>query len=91
MRFLRNLVIALLLAVVLMGGFGYLLAGREGMLNMVSRGIGRGLLGGFSSGLGLLFAAKFWEEGNYAVLPEWNWFVKPVDKQEGESDHSEIP
>jgi hypothetical protein len=90
-RFFRNLVIALVLGVVVMGGFGYLLAGRQGMINMVPWGIALGLIGSFSSGLGLLFAAKFWGEGNYPVLPEWNWFVKPAVTRDKDSDHSEIP
>jgi hypothetical protein len=75
-KFLRNVVLGVILGVVLLGGFGYLLSGREGMINMAYWGLALGLIGGFSSGLGILFEAKFWGEGNYRILPEWDWFTK---------------
>ena len=81
-KFLRNLVLGVIMGVVLLGGFGYLLAGMEGLVNMAYWGVALGLMGGFSSGLGILFEAKFWEEGNYQILPEWNWFIKkPKDRK----------
>ena len=81
-KFLRNLVLGVIIGVVLLGGFGFLLSGKEGLVNMVYWGVALGLLGGFSSGLGIIFEAKYWGEGNYRVFPEWNWFIKkPKDEK----------
>ena len=85
-KFLRNLVLGVIMGVVLLGGFGYLLAGKEGLVNMAYWGVALGLLGGFSSGLGIIFEAKFWEAGNYQILPEWNWFIKkPKDDEQNKA------
>ena len=82
LKFIRNVVIGLILGVVLLGGFGYLLAGWEGMVNMAYWGVALSLIGGFSGGLGVLFEAKFWGDGNYTMFPEWNWFIKqPKDEK----------
>lgn len=77
LKFFRNLVISIVLCVAGLGLFGYLLGGREGLVNMMYWGLALGLLGGFSYGIGFIFQAKFWgEDGNYKLFPEWNWFVK---------------
>jgi len=57
-KFIRNVILAVILSVVLMGGFGYLLSGKEGLVNMAYWGLAIGLIGGFSSGLGIIFEAK---------------------------------
>jgi hypothetical protein len=82
-KFIRNVVLAVLLGVVLMGGFGYLLSGKEGLVNMAYWGLAIGLIGGFFSGIGLIFESKFWGDGNFQIMPEWNWFIKKSedDKQ----------
>jgi hypothetical protein len=82
-KFFRNLMLGVVIGVVLLGIFGYLLAGKEGMINMAYWGIALGLIGGFSSGLGLIFEAKFWGDGtNVKMFPEWNWFIKkPKDEK----------
>jgi len=86
-RFFRNLVVGLVLGIVILGGLGYLLAGTEGLINMVYWGMALGLMGGFSSGLGMIFQAKFWsEDGNYKIFPEWNLFVKRSNDDQ-ERDH----
>lgn len=88
LKFLRNLVIGVLLGVVLLGIFGYLLGGREGLVNMVYWGVALGLIGGFSAGLGMIFEAKFWGgDGNYKLFPEWNLFVKKADDEDKKSDY----
>lgn len=80
LKFLRNLVISVLLCVAVLGLLGYLLGGQEGLVNMVYWGLALGLLGGFSWGLGMIFEAKFWGgEGNYKIFPEWSWFIKKSD------------
>ena len=81
-KFFRNLILGVILGILLLGGFGYLLAGKEGMINMAYWGIALGLIGGFSSGLGIIFEARFWEDGkNVQIFPEWNWFVKKSDNE----------
>jgi hypothetical protein len=87
LKFLRNVVIGVILGIVILGSFGFLLGGREGLVNMVYWGIALGLIGGFSSGIGIIFEAKFWGEGNYKIFPEWNWFVKKSDDQDKKSDY----
>jgi len=87
LKFFRNLVLGVVIGVVVLGIFGYLLAGKEGMINMAYWGVALGLIGGFSSGLGIIFEAKFWGEGNYKIFPEWNWFVKKSDDKEKKTDH----
>lgn len=78
--FFRNLVISVVFSVGLLGLLGYLLGGTVGLVNMMYWGLGLGLLGGFSFGIGMIFQAKFWGgEGNYKMFPEWNWFIKKSD------------
>jgi len=80
LKFFRNLVISIVLSVGILGLFGYLLGGKVGLVNMMYWGLGLGLLGGFSIGIGFIFQAKFWGEGdNYKLFPEWNWFIKKSD------------
>ena len=81
-KFFRNLVLGILFGVVVLGAFGYFLAGREGMINMAYWGVALGLIGGFSTGVGVLFEAKMWGDGrNISMLPEWNWFVKKSEDE----------
>jgi len=82
-KFFRNIVIGVLFGVIFLGGFGYLLAGSEGLVNMTYWGLALGLIGSFSSGLGMIFQAKFWsEEDNYKMFPDWIWFIKKSDNEE---------
>jgi len=87
LKFIRNILISLVLSVLLLGGFGYLLAGKEGFVNMVYWGIALGLMGGFSTGIGVLFQAEFWgKDDNYRMFPEWTWFIKHGDGENGKSE-----
>ena len=86
-KFVRNVILGVIAGVLLLGVFGYILAGREGMINMAYWGVALGLIGGFSSGLGIIFEAKFWGDGNYKIFPEWNWFVKKSDDNEKKTDY----
>lgn len=80
LKFLRNVIMSVVLCVLVLGAFGFALGGWEGLVNMVYWGLALGLLGGFSWGLGMIFEAKFWGgEGNYKMFPEWNWFIKKPD------------
>jgi len=88
LKFLRNIVISVVLCVILLGALGFVLGGREGLINMVYWGLALGLLGGFSWGLGMIFEAKFWGgEGNYKIFPEWSWFIKKSDDEDKKSDY----
>jgi hypothetical protein len=44
----------------MLGGFGFLLAGKEGFLNVVSWGLALGFLGGISNGLAMLIGVHYW-------------------------------
>jgi hypothetical protein len=82
-RFLRNVLMGVVMGVVSLGIFGYLLAGKEGAINMTYWGLALGLLGGFASGIGVLFEAGYWGKGeNIQNFPEWNWFIKKEDDPE---------
>jgi hypothetical protein len=82
LKFLRNVVVGLVIGMVALSIFGYLLAGKEGAANMTYWGLALGLLGGFASGIGVLFEAGYWGRGeNIQNLPEWNWFVKKDEER----------
>ena len=88
LKFLRNIIISVVLCILVLGALGFALGGREGLVKMAYWGIALGLLGGFSWGLGMIFEAKFWgEEGNYKLFPEWSWFIKKSDDQDKKSDY----
>ena len=77
LMFLRNVVLGLAFGVFSLSIFGYLLAGKEGAINMAYWGIALGLLGGFASGIGVLLESGYWGKGeNIQNFPEWDWFVK---------------
>jgi len=44
-------------------------------------------MGGFFSGIGVMFEADFWEKGNYNIFPDWDWFIKKSDGQGKKSDY----
>ena len=87
-KFLRNVVIGIIFGVVLLGGFGYLLSGKEGLINMAYWGVALGLIGGFFSGIGVMFEAEFWsKDSNYKIFPGWAWFIKKTNNDDKESDY----
>ena len=87
-KFFRNFVISVVLCVVVLGLFGYLLGGMDGLVNMAYFGLALGLLGGFSFGIGMIFQSKFWgSEGNYKFLPEWTLFMKKSEDENKRSDY----
>jgi hypothetical protein len=67
-RFIKRFFIVLVLSIVgstlLLGGFGFLLAGKEGMINAGGWGLILGIMGGLSGGVLFALNAKFW--GDYA-------------------------
>jgi len=80
LKFLRNVVVSVVLCAGVLGLLGYIFGGTEGFINMAYFGTALGLLGGFSFGIGMIFQAKFWGgESNYKILPEWTWFIKKSD------------
>jgi hypothetical protein len=88
LKFIRNIVISVILCIVILGALGFLLGGTVGLVNMMYWGLVLGLLGGFSWGLGMIFQANFWgREGNYKMFPEWNWFIKKSDDEDKKSDY----
>ena len=77
LKFFRNVVLGLIFSVGVLGLFGYLLGGKDGLVNMVYWGIALGLIGGFFSGIGVMFEAEFWnKDSHYKIFPEWGWFIK---------------
>ena len=78
--FIRNIVLGVLLGAAALGLFGYLIAGQEGLIGGAYWGAILGLIGGVFSGITLLY--RFWgHPGNYAMFPEYNWFVKKEDEK----------
>ena len=85
LKFLRNVMLGMVFGAVVLGIFGYMLAGTEGAVNGAYWGLALGLIGGFASGIGVFYEASYWGKGeNVQKLPEWNWFVKkPEQKKKG--------
>lgn len=59
-KFLLVLIGGTALGGLVLGIFGFLLAGKEGFLNMVSWGLAIGFLGGISNGLAMLIGVHYW-------------------------------
>lgn len=81
--FLRNVVIATILTGAILGAIGFLLAGKEGFINLATWGLLLGLIGGFSGGLAMLVSAKYW--GGYAGR-YGAWWIK--NETEGDQEQS---
>ena len=79
--YLRNVALATLGGGAILGLAGFLLAGKEGAVNMAYWGLVLGFAFGLPSGL-LMFQAKFW--GDYAGRYGRWWF-----KKESEGEHPE--
>ncbi len=59
-KFLIVLVGGTALGGLVLGIFGFLLAGKEGFFNMVTWGLAFGFLGGISTGVATLISAHYW-------------------------------
>jgi len=59
-KFLLTIVGGTLFGGIALGLFGFLLAGKEGFLNMVSWGLAIGFIGSTSTGFAMLISAHFW-------------------------------
>lgn len=84
-RFVRNLVVFTILSTLVLGGFGYLLAGKGGLLNLAVWGVALGLLGSVSSGLAMLLNAHIWT-GYSSRAGEW-WFKKEAEGEEKKANY----
>ena len=84
-KFLRFVVVGTVLTTVVLGGFGYLLSGREGLINMGTWGIALGLLGSFSGGLAMLVETHFWT--GYAGRFGKSWFKKESEGEDNKPDY----
>jgi len=85
LKFLRNVIVGTILSGLFLGVFGYLLAGREGFINMMVWGLALGSIGSFSSGLALLLYAFYW--GDYAGrFGSW-WFKKESEGEDKSSNY----
>jgi len=84
-RFIKRFFIVLVLSIVgstlLLGGFGFLLAGKEGMINAGGWGLILGIMGVLSSGVLFALNASFW--GDYAGRFGSAWLKKET---EGDKD-----
>ena len=59
-KFLLTIVGGTLFGGLVLGLFGFLLAGKEGFLNMVRFGLAVGFIGSTSTGFAMLISAHFW-------------------------------
>src|SRR4030095_7273356 len=83
--FLRNLLLFTVLSTLGLGGIGYLLAGKEGFLNLATWGFALGLLGSFSSGFAMLMSANFWS--GYSTRYGQDWFKKQSEGEDNKKDY----
>ena len=80
LKFFRNVVLGMVFSVLILGAFGYLLGGKDGIVNMAYWGIALGLIGGFFSGVGVMFEAEFWnKDSHFQIFPDWSRFIKNSD------------
>ena len=81
--FLRNMIILTALTTLVMGAFGFLLAGVTGFRNLAFWGLLLGLTGSFLSGLGILINADYWAKyaGRYG-----SWWFKKEAEVDGQAD-----
>lgn len=84
-KFLRFVIIGTALSGLVLGGFGYLLSGKVGFVNMGIWGLALGILGSFSAGLGMLVDAHYWT--GYAERFGKSWFKKISEGEENKPDH----
>jgi len=78
--FVRNVFLGIILGTLVLGLFGYLVGGQEGLINGAYWGAILGLIGGVFSGITLMYS--FWgHPGNYQMFPEYNWFVKKEEEK----------
>ncbi len=85
--FLRNVIIATALTGAILGAIGFLLAGKEGFINLATWGLLLGLIGGFSGGLAMLVNAKYW--GDYAGRYGAWWIQNETEGGQEQSKRSE--
>jgi hypothetical protein len=85
LRFVRNLIVFTLLSTLVLSGFGYLLGGREGMLNMAAWGVALGVLGSVSGGMAMLLNAHIWT-GYSSRIGDW-MFKKQSEGDDRKPDY----
>jgi len=84
-KFLFTIVLGTLFGGLVLGGFGFLLAGKEGFVNLFYWGITIGLIGSIGVGFGRLIEAHFF--GGYLERIGKGLYEKKFGDEEGESDH----
>ena len=83
--FLRNMIIGTALGGLVLGGIGFLLAGREGFVNMATWGLLLGFLGSISTGFAMLVSANYWT--GYARRYGKSWFKKISEEDDDQKDY----
>ena len=85
LKFLRFVVVGTVLTTVVLGGIGFLLSGKEGMINMGLWGTGLGLLGSFSGGLAMIVETHYWT--GYSERFGKSWFKKVSEGEDDKHDY----
>jgi len=85
LKFLLVLVGGTALGGLALGIFGYLLAGKEGFVNMGYWGLVIGFLGGISNGFAMLIGAHYWT--GYAERFGKAWFKKESEGEDQKPDY----
>lgn len=84
-KFLLTVVGGTLFGGLALGIFGFLLAGKEGFVNMVSWGLALGFLGSISMGFAMIVGAHFWT--GYSQRFGKESFKKISEGEEDEPDY----
>lgn len=82
LKFLIVLVGGTALGGLVLGAFGFLLAGKEGFINMGYWGLALGFFGSFSVGFAMLISAHYW--GGYTERFGRDWFKKISEGDENQ-------
>ena len=84
-KLLLTIVVGTLFGGVVLGGFGFLLSGKEGFVNLFYWGLTLGLVGSIGVGLGRLIEAHYW--GGYLQRIGKSLYEKKFEDEEEKPDY----
>jgi hypothetical protein len=85
LKFLLVLIGGTALGGLVLGVFGFLLAGKEGFVNMLYWGLALGFLGGISEGFAMLIGVHYWT--GYVERFGKSWFKKMAESENEKQDY----
>ena len=84
-KFLLTIVLGVLFGGLVFGGFGFLLSGKVGFVNLLPWGLAFGLFGSISVGFGNLIEAHYW--GGFLQRIGKSLYEKNFENEEEKTNH----